>query len=188
MAQLFPSPSADFDHPIDMLDGCHGRIRQNCERIEKIAAHVASVGVDAEARDAAHAVVRFFDTAGATHHRDEEEDLFPVLLVCAPRDERAAARVLIDELRADHLRMDHAWRDMRRSLLLLAAVGNDGLTAERAREFRALYERHIAREESQMLPGARDGQEPGRAHGGAPRRKTPGGLEPAALARRPVHW
>jgi pyridoxamine 5'-phosphate oxidase len=163
MAQLFPSPSADFDHPIDMLDGCHGRIRQNCERIEKIAAHVASVGVDAEARDAAHAVVRFFDTAGATHHRDEEEDLFPVLLVCAPRDERAAARVLIDELRADHLRMDHAWRDMRRSLLLLAAVGNDGLTAERAREFRALYERHIAREESQMLPLARRVLEPAMA-------------------------
>lgn len=155
MVQLFSSPSADFDHPIDMLDGCHGRIRQNCERIEKIAAHLASAGADTQARDAAHAVVRFFDTAGATHHRDEEDDLFPALFACVPCEELAAARKLIEELRTDHEHLDQAWHDMRRALLLLAAVGNTGLTVARAREFRALYERHIAREETEMLPLAR---------------------------------
>jgi hemerythrin-like domain-containing protein len=155
MVKLFSTPSADFDHPIDLLDSCHGRIRQNCERIERIAAHIDTKGADQEARDAAHAVVRFFDTAGAAHHRDEEEDLFPALLASVTREELAGARALIDELRADHENLDRAWHDMRRALLLLAAVGNDGLTVGYAREFRALYEHHIAREESAMLPLAR---------------------------------
>lgn len=155
MDRLFRTPGADFDHPFDMLDGCHDRIRQNCERIEKIAAHLASKGADEEARDAAHGVVRFFDTAGAHHHRDEEDDLFPAILACVPREGLPSARVLIDELRADHERLDRAWNDMRRTLLLLSAVGNTSLTVDRAREFRALYERHIAREEAEMLPLAR---------------------------------
>jgi hemerythrin-like domain-containing protein len=49
---------------------------------------------------------------------------------------------------------------MRRALLLLAAVGNTGLTLAYAREFRALYEQHIAREEAEMLPLARRVLEP----------------------------
>jgi hemerythrin-like domain-containing protein len=160
MDRFFRTPGAGFDHPFDMLDGCHGRIRQNCERIQKIAAHLASKGADEEARDAAHAVVRFFDTAGAAHHRDEEEDLFPALLACVPCEELAAAQALIEGLRADHEKLDRAWHDMRRALLLLAAVGNTGLTLAYAREFRALYEQHIAREEAEMLPLARRVLEP----------------------------
>ena len=33
MTALFPTPAADFDHPIDMLDGCHERILRNCATI-----------------------------------------------------------------------------------------------------------------------------------------------------------
>ena len=32
MSALFPSPAASFDHPIDILDGCHVRILRNCRR------------------------------------------------------------------------------------------------------------------------------------------------------------
>jgi len=164
MNRFFRTPSAGFDHPFDMLDGCHGRIRENCGRIERIAAHLAGNGADEEARDAAHAVVRFFDTAGAAHHRDEEEDLFPALLASVPCEELATARALIEDLRADHQKLDRAWQEMRRSLLLLAAIGNTGLTVGRAHEFSALYEDHIAREESEMLPLARRVLEPAITH------------------------
>jgi len=74
---LYPSPSADFDHPIDILDGCHERIKRQCATIQRIAEHVASRGADEEARTAARAVMRYFDTAGANHHRDEERTSSP---------------------------------------------------------------------------------------------------------------
>src|SRR5580765_8493471 len=88
MSALFPTPSADFDHPIDILDGCHERILRNCATLERLAAHTLSHGSDAEAGVAAAGVMRYFDTAGAHHHRDEEDDLFPALQRHAPATER----------------------------------------------------------------------------------------------------
>jgi len=97
-------------------------------------------------------VVRFFDTAAAAHHCDEEEDLFPALIASVPRQDLEATRSLVARLRADHVRLGALWRDMRRQLVLLAAVGSRGLAASQAAEFRQAYERHIAIEESEVLP------------------------------------
>lgn len=155
MTPLFPSPSADFDHPIDILDGCHERILRNCTLIERIAAHVAEKGVDAEARTAAVNVVRYFDTAGANHHRDEEEDLFPALQQYVPSQELNAVFALLFKLRADHKKLDALWAQMRARLAAIVEGHDAGLTAEVARQFRAAYENHIALEEAELLPLAR---------------------------------
>jgi hemerythrin-like domain-containing protein len=155
MSPLFAAPAADFDHPIDILDGCHARIRRQNALIEKIAARVADGGSDAEAREAARAVVRFFDTAGADHHRDEEEDLFPALVHFVPAAELNATRALLARLRADHATLDAAWREMRGMLMLLVAGGQTPLDAQAARAFAAAYDRHIALEEAELLPLAR---------------------------------
>jgi len=109
MRALFPSPAAGFDHPIDILDGCHERILRNCELVERIAAHVASKGTDEEARTAAAGVIRYFDTAGANHHRDEEQDLFPALQQYAPSAELNAVFALVFKLRTDHRNLDALW-------------------------------------------------------------------------------
>jgi hemerythrin-like domain-containing protein len=155
VAELFPSLTADFDHPIEVLDHCHERILRNCRLIERIAARVQSHGPDPECREAAHQAVRFFDTAGEAHHRDEDEDFFPALLQMVPAEELDATRVLVGELRADHARLDSAWREMRHWLRLLAAGGDTGPDPELARTLTALYERHIAVEEARLLPLAR---------------------------------
>jgi hemerythrin-like domain-containing protein len=160
---LLPGPSADFDHPIDILDGCHERIKRQCATIQRIAAHLASQGPDEEARTAARAVIRYFDTAGADHHRDEEEDLFPALLHAVPDRELPATRALVHRLKADHVRLDAAWSGMRARLARLAdageaargAPGSQFLDVDAAREFGAAYDRHIALEETEMLPLAR---------------------------------
>ena len=155
MDSLFPTPAAGFDHPIDILDGCHERILRNCGVIERIAAHVAAKGADPEAATAASGVIRYFDTAGANHHRDEEDDLFPALQQYAPSAELNAVFDLVFRLKADHKGLDALWTDMRQRLSALAE-GRDGrLTAAVAAEFRAAYERHIALEEAELLPLAR---------------------------------
>ena len=152
---ILPGPSADFDHPIDILDGCHERIKRQCATIQRIAEHVASRGPDEEARTAARAVMRYFDTAGANHHRDEEEDLFPALLHAVPDRELPATRALVYRLKSDHVRLDAAWAEMRARLARLADAGEAAVDMDAARAFGAAYDRHIALEEAEMLPLAR---------------------------------
>ena len=155
MDSLFPTPSAGFDHPINILDGCHERIQRQCVAIGRIAAHVAEQGPDAEARVAAANVIRYFDTAGANHHRDEEEDLFPALQQYAPSKELNAVFALLHRLKADHKRLDALWTGMRARLAAIAEGRDGGLTAALAADFAAAYERHIALEEAELLPLAR---------------------------------
>lgn len=155
MGPLFPDPAADFDHPLEILDGCHFHIRRQCAVIGKLAAHLAAGGAEAEAGEAARSVVRFFDTAGADHHRDEEQDLFPTLEHFVPAPELNATRALLARLRADHAKLDAAWREMREVLMRIAAGGESGLDASAARAFAEAYDRHIALEESELLPLAR---------------------------------
>lgn len=155
MRGLYPSPAAGFDHPIEILDGCHERIRRTCATIERLAVHVATIGPDTDARIAATGAIRYFDTAGAAHHRDEEDDLFPAISHHVPSRELNAVFALLAKLRADHRKLDELWSDMRRRLSTVVEGRDGGLTPQIAREFAAAYERHIALEESQLLPLAR---------------------------------
>ena len=155
MNSLFPTPAADFDHPIDILDGCHARIRRNCVLIERLAEHLAAGGSDAEARQAAANILRYFDTAAYNHHRDEEDDLFPLLQRNVPYDELNALFDLLQRLRADHARLDALWSRMRERLVEILQCGIGGLAPAVAAEFHQAYEGHIAVEEAQLLPLAR---------------------------------
>ena len=155
MDSLFPTPAAGFDHPLEILDGCHERILRNCALIGRIAAHVAAKGHDREAADAAASVIRYFDTAGANHHRDEEDDLFPALQHHAPSLELNAVFDLVSRLKSEHKRLDALWEDMRRRLSAIARGRDGDLTTQAAADFAAAYERHIALEEGELLPLAR---------------------------------
>ena len=147
--------SPDFDHPIEMLDQCHQRIRRTCDLLVRIAAHIRTHGCDSDARDAAMMVVRFFDTAGANHHRDEEDDLFPALVHYVPSTELNATRCLIFKLRAQHAELDTMWAAMRPLAVAVTAGRDSELTVEMAQSFAAATERHIATEEAELLPLAR---------------------------------
>ena len=76
---LLKAPAASFDEPLEMLAACHERIEAQLGTLERLAQHLPRHGCDADARSAAAAVVRYFDTAGMLHHQDEDEDLFPLL-------------------------------------------------------------------------------------------------------------
>ena len=63
-----------------MLAACHGRVESQCDTLRRLLPHVAAHGADVQAREAAVAVMRYFDTAARHHHADEEVDLFPALI------------------------------------------------------------------------------------------------------------
>ncbi len=156
MNALYPAPAADFHHPLEMLAACHERIRRQCALIERIADHLERNGADLQARDAARAVIRYFDTAGRHHHRDEEDDLFPALVQSARGAARPALEALVARLAGDHADLDTRWNDMRATLLELADGRDVQLERTAARAFACAYERHIDLEETQLLPLARE--------------------------------
>lgn len=138
---LFPSPSAGFDDPLEVLDACHDRVRRFTGLAVRIAERLQAGGADDEAREAARSVMRYFDEAGPNHHRDEQEDLLPILMAHAPD---VAARV-----HADHRALEMLWAEVRQKL------ESSSLDVPLAQAFAHAYRAHIAFEESALLPLAR---------------------------------
>lgn len=151
----FGGAAPGFDEPLEMLAACHGRIEAQLRTLERLVPHCAQHGADTAAREAAQAVMRYFDTAGALHHQDEEEDLFPVLRTHAEAAGASGLLAILGELAREHARLDAAYAALRARLGALreGAAGARIDTAEVGR-FARLYRSHIAREAESVLPFA----------------------------------
>ena len=147
-------PGPSFDEPLEMLEACHERIQAQLATLERLGPHLETKGCDAEARSAAQAVMRYFDTSGAWHHQDEDHDLFPALRVKARALERADVAAAIEELQQEHRNMDAQWKRLRERLNAIAA-GEPRLDPEEVARFAWLYRRHMDREATAVLPFAR---------------------------------
>ncbi|MFA5825137.1 MAG: hemerythrin domain-containing protein [Gallionellaceae bacterium] len=145
------TPAPTFDDPLEMLLACHGRIQAQCATLNKLLAHLPQHGCDTQAQQAARAILRYFDTAGRHHHDDEEKDLFPLL--CASPS--SAAHALVARLLEEHKVMDAAWLQLRSCLTALEDGKSAALDTAAAEHFIGVYDRHIALENSQLLPLAK---------------------------------
>jgi len=144
--------AASFDDPLEMLRACHERIQAQCATLEKLLRYLPEHGSNLQARQAASAILRYFDTAGQHHHTDEEQDLFPVLLATGS----VTAQRLVAHLLERHVELNAAWDSLRIRLTCIA-VGTDSLLEERlVQDFVALYQTHIALENAQLLPLAKE--------------------------------
>ena len=144
-----------FDEPLEMLEACHGRIEAQLQTLERLVPHLQARGCDAEAAAAAQAVMRYFDTAGVLHHRDEDEDLFPLLRILAGERQRPEIAAAIEELEREHASMDSLWGGLRAGLAGVAGAGSARLGAEEVARFAWLQRRHMEREAAAVLPFAR---------------------------------
>lgn len=146
------SAPVTFDQPLEMLHACHGKILQQCDTLEKLAAHLPTHGCDNAAQQAARRILRYFDTAGQFHHLDEENDLFPALRLSAGNN--AQLNELLAKLLAEHEGMLAAWYSVRDVLQQLDKGDNIPLTAAQVEDFTHRYRNHIAIEERDLLPWA----------------------------------
>lgn len=150
---LHDAPSSGFDDPFGMLDACHDRVERMIELLGKLRAHLLDKGCDADARQAARDVMRYFDIAGPAHHADEEKHVFPALL--------AAGRLVaeVQRLQRDHVEFEAAWSRVRPAL---ARVGDGTWVGMSMHEeaalssFATIYERHLPLEEGVVFPAARE--------------------------------
>lgn len=148
------APAVGFEVPLEMLAACHGRVQNQCETLSRLVVHLSQHGADRQAQQAAVAVMRYFDTSAKHHHADEEVDLFPALLESMAGSDAVCLRALTASLIADHRELELRWGRLREQLEQVASGQGARLEGDAVAEFVGLYERHIAREESDLLPMA----------------------------------
>jgi hemerythrin-like domain-containing protein len=139
-----------------MLQACHGRIEEQLQTLERLARQAPARAPDSAAGSAARAILRYFDTSGAQHHRDEDEDLFPLLRARAAALGRVEVAAGIDELEREHATLDAQWRRLRATLSAIAELREARVDAGEAERFAWLYRRHMDREALLVLPFARE--------------------------------
>ena len=150
----YSAPTAGFEAPLAMLSACHFRIEHQCSTLRRLAQHLATHGADREARAAAANVIRYFETSAQHHHADEEENLFPALIESMAGSDPVCLRELTEGLAAEHRELEAYWRRLRTALERVASGEIRSLSSTDVEAFVGLYERHIKREEDELLPMA----------------------------------
>lgn len=152
----FATPAPTFDEPLEMLAACHERIEAQLATLEKLVEHLPARGADVAAREAAEQIIRYFDVAGVAHHRDEDEDVFPLLRRHAAERHRPEVSAVINGLEQDHTTMEAQWSRLRERLRLIIEGQDARLDAEDVGRFAWLYRRHMEKESALVLPFARE--------------------------------
>lgn len=149
-----------FDDPLETLARCHERIEAQLATLENLERHLAIRGPNPIAAAAAKEVLRYFDGPGAQHHRDEDEDLFPLLRKRAAALGRNEVAAAMDELEREHATMDAQWQRLRQKLSAIAAREDAAFGETEVERFAWLYRRHMDRERLLVLPFARGALSP----------------------------
>ena len=154
MNDFLPDTAPGFDQPIAVLKHCHGRIRKQLGTLERLLSHLPEHGADEAARQAASAVLKYFEKAAHLHHDDEEQDLIPMLRAVAQGDDAATLQALAPVILQDHKDMDALWQDLHEQLSAIAEGSASVLSTSSVQRFSQRYSSHMEREESTMAPMA----------------------------------
>ena len=155
MIDALPDPAPGFDQPIAVLKHCHDRIRKQLATLEKLLAHLPAHGADQGAREAAAAVLKYFDKAAHVHHEDEEHDLVPMLQAVAQGEDADVLAALVPGILQDHAEMDAMWQGLHPQLGAIAAGSAAALADGAVRHFVQRYTAHMEREEANIAPMAK---------------------------------
>ncbi|MCC2956868.1 pyridoxamine 5'-phosphate oxidase [Massilia sp. IC2-477] len=154
MTPILHDTAPDFDQPIAVLKHCHDRIRKQLATLDKLLAHLPEFGADEQARQAAGAVLKYFEKAAHLHHEDEEQDLIPMLRAVAQGEDAATLQALAPVILQDHKDMDAMWQDLHEQLTAIAEGQGAALSASTVQRFSQRYSSHMEREEGTMAPMA----------------------------------
>ena len=155
MTHQLPDAAPGFDQPIAVLKHCHDRIRKQLAALDQLGAHLAAHGADEQARQAATAVIKYFDKAAHWHHEDEELNLFPMLQASAQGADAALLAQLGPGIMDEHRQMDAMWQGLHEQLSAIAAGSAAVLREADVRRFVDMYSAHMEREEGHIAPMAK---------------------------------
>ncbi|MDB5906536.1 MAG: pdxH [Massilia sp.] len=155
MTNELPDTAPGFDQPIAVLKHCHDRIRKQLATLQKMPGHLARHGADEQAKQAAQAVLKYFDKAAPLHHADEEENLVPMLRSVAQDEDAATLDELVPGILREHHEMDAMWQTLHEQLRAIADGSAATLSASTVQDFSGRYSEHMEREEERIAPMAK---------------------------------
>jgi hemerythrin-like domain-containing protein len=136
----------DFNDPLGVLRACHGRMLAQCDTLEKLPAHIAANGVDAEARSAISNAVKYFSKSAVHHHQDEEEDLFPLL-----QHQSLKLADMIFRLQQEHEQLAVLWNSLATIFRKPGDLEENTDFPAQLQQFCELYRAHIKFENEDVL-------------------------------------
>ena len=154
--QIGAKPSPTFSEPLELLSDCHRRVESFLRALIIVSEKARGGELDARHREALETALRYFREAAPKHTADEEESLFPRMRELGDAAAREAL-ARIDALEADHIVAKRA-HDLVETLGQkwlatgrLEAAELDEMLAS-LKELHAIYERHIAVEDTEIFP------------------------------------
>jgi hemerythrin-like domain-containing protein len=153
-AMVTPLDPADagLHPPIRRFCGSHQHIFEGLRELRRVPALAEALK---DARATALATLALFEADVASHHADEEKELFVAVLQSARgTEEEGAVDELVTRLTAEHRRIERMWKALRPAMRRVAA-GNAPEHPDFAKSVEELcraYSNHACLEEESFLP------------------------------------
>lgn len=145
-----PTPDPAASQPIADFSACHEGITR---KLHALAGLPELLQAAAQARQLAADSLAFFADVIQDHHANEETELFPAVLRSAtPGVERDQVQVLVDQLVAEHRRIEALWAKLVPGLKAAAKGQDTALSAVTLQHLVDSYLAHAAFEEREFLP------------------------------------
>ncbi len=139
--------------PLSEFSNCHRGIVNKLDQLTQLANQVESGTLDIKSREAARSLIVFGQSVLLVHHEEEEQELFPLVIDCAPdKTTKAEARGMIDRLIEEHRKLEALWADVEGTLKLVARGKTEGLSNFGAASLIKNYLAHVRFEEDHFLP------------------------------------
>lgn len=145
---------AEASTPVDEFSECHGGILDGLRSFATLPPlqHAAQRAVDV----ASH-VLELMDHAVTSHHREEEEELFPAVLQSSrPGLERERVQQMVARLTDEHREIEGLWKRLRPQVRKAASGKAGELKQDAVDLLVTVYRMHARGEEREFLPLARD--------------------------------
>lgn len=140
-------------NPTDDYSQCHIGIIKNFQSLKELGELSISEPVSPQIQAQAGQLVRFFKDVVMTHHREEEQELFTVVLDCAsPGEELAQAQALVERLTREHRALEKEWKALEGAIKKLAKGKLVALDRNAAVRMAEHYLAHAEFEEAEFLP------------------------------------
>ncbi|MEO7887729.1 MAG: hemerythrin domain-containing protein [Polaromonas sp.] len=144
------SGQSDLTLPLAGFSQCHFSI---ASRLQAFAELPALLAATAQARNVASQTLSLFKYAVASHHADEENELFPAVLRSAAKGEEAdKVRALVERLVAEHRRIESIWKDLEPAVKAAAKNQPAELDLQAVEALVQAYLKHARFEEDEFLP------------------------------------
>jgi hemerythrin-like domain-containing protein len=159
MIQIGQKPSPTFQQPLELLSDCHRRVESFLRALILVAEQARGGELNPRQREALETALRYFCEAAPKHTADEEESLFPRMREIGNGATRKAL-AKIQALEADHqvAKGGHdVVEEMGRKWLTIGQLSENETSrlVKALDELRFIYERHIAIEDNEIFPLAK---------------------------------